>query len=77
MNWISVKHRLPVVEENLYHTRVIVFGSPTCGTHGSDWEVMEANYSERDGFYYGEYDCFIEVSHWMPLPPVPKKPKDG
>lgn len=72
MEWVSVKDRLPQKEPSRYRSRIIVYGSPSCGTHSSDFDVMEAYYHEDGYFEFGEYDCGIDVTHWMPLPKPPK-----
>lgn len=69
MEWISVKDRLP--EE----TDCIVYGTPTCGaTCGTNPIVTQARHREGQEFEFGEYDCGIEVTHWMPLPTPPPGP---
>lgn len=69
MEWISVKDRLPE------DTDCIVYGTPTCGTCGKNPIVTQARYGSRKGdyFVFGEYDCYIEVTHWMPLPTPPEQ----
>lgn len=52
--------------------RLIVFGTPTCGTCRPVKQVREARY--RDGYFeFGEYDCSINVTHWMLFPEPPKE----
>lgn len=72
MKWISAKERLPDVAE--WRDRFIVYGTPTCGRCGDEPTVMEAKfYKEKNCFEFGEYDCGIDVTHWMPLPEAPKE----
>ncbi len=71
MNWIKCSDKLPELNDN-YRTCVIVYGTPTCGTCGSKTQVMEAYYNRKGYFEFGEYDCGIDVSHWMPLPDAPR-----
>ncbi len=69
--WISVDDRLP------NECEVLVFGSPTCGTHDDDPAVMEARYNIKENYFeFGEYDCGIDVTHWMPLPEPPEVKND-
>ena len=69
--WIKCSDQLP--KSDVWRKSVIIYGSPQCGTHSADWQVMEAFYLKEDkSFEFGEYDCPIEVTHWMPLPPPPK-----
>lgn len=53
-------------------SRLIVFGTPTCGTCQPTKQVKEARY-EEGYFEFGEYDCSIEVTHWMELPCPPEE----
>lgn len=69
--WIKCGDRLP--DEPKYRDNYIVYGYPTCGTHSEDKIVMEAFYIGDGHFEFGEYDCGIEVSHWMPLPKAPNE----
>lgn len=67
MEWVSVKERLPSDVE------CIVYGTPTCATCGNKPVVMQARYREdTKNFEFGEYDCGLKVTHWMPLPEAPK-----
>lgn len=74
--WISVKDRLPPANSHL-----ILYGKPMCDTHSPDPAVLEGRYWSRNlddsemHFEFGEYDCWIEVSHWMPLPTPPAEEK--
>ena len=67
--WIKSSERLPD-EEGDY----IVYGIPTCISCWKEWRVREATWKMKNkSFEFGEYDCPLEVSHWMPLP---EKPND-
>lgn len=71
MKWISVNDRLP--EEG---SRVLAYGGATCGSCPSAPEVREARYGgRRDDFEFGEYDCPMKATHWMPLPDPPIEPE--
>jgi len=67
MEWISVKEKLP--ED---HADCIVYGIPTCGSCGEYARVVQARF-RKERFEFGEYDCGIETTHWMPLPEPPKE----
>jgi len=69
--WIKCTERLPIIED--YRKAFIVYGSPSCGSHSSDFCVMEAYYHKDGYFEFGEYDCSILVTHWMKLPEPPKE----
>jgi hypothetical protein len=71
MNWISVKDQLP--EINQYRESFIVYGSPQCGNHCCHFQVMESYFTREGVWEFGEYDCQIEVTHWMPLPKPPQE----
>lgn len=74
MEWISVKDRLPLKgRKDTGRLVCIVYGFDPTIIHQEKW-VLEAYYdSIRDCFEYGEYDCPLEVTHWMPLPEPPKE----
>lgn len=74
MNWINVKERLPdSINRNNGRIVCIAYGFDPLSYHKEKW-VLEAYYdSERNCFEYGEYDCPLEVTHWMPLPEPPKE----
>ncbi len=70
MEWISVKDRLPDPSSLEY---VLAYGIPTC--HGDcerKLQIQFCRYSEDEGFEFGEYDCGLDTTHWMPLPDPPK-----
>lgn len=69
--WISVKDRLPPDDKNTY---ILAYGIPTCGRcRVKKLTVIECRYSNTEGgFFFGEYDCPIETTHWMNLPDAPK-----
>jgi uncharacterized protein DUF551 len=69
-DWIKFPENKPV--HDWVNSRFIVYGSPSCGTHSEDMIVMEASYRKDGYFEFGEYDCNIDVTHWMPLPSPPK-----
>lgn len=67
MNWISVKDRLPENFANVITYAIDSNCYTKCGRG-----VHESSYrAEDDAFYYGEYDCLLTVTHWMPLPQEP------
>ena len=68
--WISVKERLPTDD---YSTHYLVYGIPACGTCEAIKTIQFASYLEDKGFVYGEWNCPIDVSHWM----EPKPPKEN
>ena len=63
--WISVEERLPQ-ESGRYWCYVVHFGEL-----GRSSEQVNCSYSERHGFT--EKLNPMNVTHWMPLPPPPKK----
>jgi len=73
MEWINIKDRLP--EENV---DCLVYGCAECGTHDPTPCVREgrlAIYSNgNSSFEFGEYNCSINATHWMPLPKPPSDP---
>lgn len=73
MKWMKYPDEKPQLKMGEWSRNVIVYGSPQCGSHSSDWQVMEAVFVEEDYFEFGEYSCPIDVSHWMPFPEPPEK----
>lgn len=77
-NWIKFNERTPSEKEcDSNHHRFLVYGIPTCplGCYWRQscdgiWSVREARWKEQE-FEFGEYDCPINVTHWMPLPEKP------
>ena len=73
--WISVKDRLP---EPCCGKRFLAYGRPQCGSHPEDFVIEFCVYEKTANghcyFSFGEYDCSIDVTHWMPLPEPPKGP---
>lgn len=82
-NWISVKDRLPEIEE-----QVLVYGRPSLQTcrfvepamlkrrriYGSIPIADEFWWKGYDIIGYdGEVDEIVEVTHWMPLPEPPEE----
>lgn len=73
--WISIEEQKPVP-----NVRILTYGIPTCNTCSKIWQVRESKYyggsntelSPPFYFAFGEYDCGLEVTHWMPLPAPPK-----
>ena len=67
MNWISVKDRLAneFIESNddLTHK-------------SSTWVTTGKFSSDYKDWRYGEFDCEIKVTHWMPLPEPPHSIKE-
>jgi hypothetical protein len=66
-DWISVKDRLPEK-----YSRVLAYGIAECRTCDAKPMVRECRYSARkEGFEFGEYDCPLDASHWIPMPEAP------
>ena len=72
MEWISVKDRLPV--SGGPSTNYLVYGITTCESCKTTPSVFEATWrrTARE-FEYGEFDCGVDATHWMPLPDAPRK----
>jgi len=79
MEWISVKDRLPKIDEHVIGYAKI----------GEEWQVIpllyqyfrfhghDSKYEWAYLFAYNEgYDYAKEVTHWMPLPNPPKEKND-
>lgn len=69
MNWISVKDRLPEIEGEYLAFGYSVFGA-------ARWIV--AMYDPRDKCWYelsSDWDWTDDITHWMPLPDMPKEEK--
>ena len=79
MEWISVEDRMP--EEST--DKILLYGSPTCGACSPRKTIVQGRYSstyeDRTDlrFAFGEYDCSIDVTHWMPMPEPPKENEHG
>ena len=66
--WISVKDRLP---KESYYEKILAYGIPMCDGHEEIYQIQFCTY-ENGLFLFGEYDCVLNASHWMPLPPRPE-----
>lgn len=66
--WISVNDHLPIES----YERILAYGIPKCGTH-REIPVIEFCLYEEGDFRFGEYSCFLETTHWMPLPSPPEE----
>ena len=66
MEWISVKDRMPEAGSD----SILLCGRPTCGQCSDKLTVVEGRYMDSK-VCFGEYDCTINVSHWMPMPAPP------
>lgn len=74
MQWIKYPENKPQLKLDEYSRNFIVFGTPTCGTCGCLKEVREAKYIRvYECFQFGEYDCGIEVTHYMEMPEPPNE----
>ncbi len=82
MSWISVKDRLPAIDQEVL---VFSLGSTTSPYMGSEqaW-IFIAKYNEQKEFITGLVPFYLEchgcdggkvegVAHWMPLPETPKE----
>jgi hypothetical protein len=72
--WISVKDKLPEISGE----RLLAYGIPACQSHEKIECIEFCIYNDRytnPSFIFGEYECVLEATHWMPLPnpPVPYK----
>jgi hypothetical protein len=71
MEWISVKDRLPKLNED------VVCIVPLMKKHGKEKRILYLNCYQKNGLRWGNYDGHYEhnvneVTHWMPLPEPPK-----
>ena len=67
--WISVKDRLP---KPFVSVLVYMPGETPCPT------VHEGYLNPHGGWWAFHFDRLEdEVTHWMPLPPLPEPPKEG
>ena len=73
MNWISVKDRLP---ENM-QTVIYRLSVPT--VKGPTWKIDYGEWDANEQSFFGEFfdyrDLQWDVTHWMPLPDMPKEEK--
>ncbi len=70
MNWIKVEDQLPETGRSRSNA-VIGYGCTQLGSPSNTFEVMECYYT-KDGYWeYGEFDCYVNVTHWIPLPDKP------
>jgi hypothetical protein len=68
-DWTSVKDRLP--EEDC-EKRMLAYGCAECdGACNHEPHVQFCIYYTK-GFRFGEYDCPLNATHWMPLPNPPE-----
>lgn len=58
--WISIEDRLPTLK-----ARVIVFDA-------SGFGVVSGRRGSAGWYLEGDFDCFCNVTHWMPLPEPPE-----
>ena len=80
MKWISIKDRLPIPS---YDVRILAYGVPVCGTCGNEpgnkpviqFCIFNVHYYliQKYIFTFGEYDCELDATHWMPLPEPPEQ----
>lgn len=72
--WISVKERLPKLEE--VPLGCVVYGKAHRGGILRDYQCCEAAifFGDRGEviFYRSADNAYMEVTHWMPLPAPPK-----
>ena len=70
MKWIKVEDQLPEK-----YIRVLAYGYGIgCGCLGTDELAIQFCRLDRNGnFEFGEYDCGLNATHWMPLPEPPKQ----
>jgi hypothetical protein len=66
MKWISVKDRLPEEKD----TVLIYIPHPNCYYRYPEKRMFVATF-KNNNFFSHYSDQFIEISHWMPLPPKP------
>lgn len=66
--WISVKDRLPTEEEanNTRECIVAVDGGTSQTSYYNNPDFEDYDDDDPEGFSY------LDVTHWMPLPPPPK-----
>ena len=71
MKWNKYPENKPDLKGE-YQRNFICYGT-TNECCGEKKLVMEATYTYKDIFIYGEYDCVLNVSHWMELPEAPEE----
>lgn len=70
MQWIKFSDNIPDGSPyNLY----LVAGNPICGSCNSSYQIKMCTFDTEEGFLFGEYECPIKATHWMPLPELPKE----
>jgi predicted RNase H-like HicB family nuclease len=71
--WVSVKERLPEFGQN-----VLIFNPKWVGDHCAVGKIQEIRKSQDEERVYweepmgSEFNCSENVTHWMPLPAMPK-----
>lgn len=70
MNWISVNDRLP-------EYKVCVLACDTNGLNQRYMNYFFVDFREWGWHHYGSSDiCIVKLTHWMPLPEMPKPNKE-
>lgn len=66
MGWISVKDRLPKIDgQYLVYTE--------CGDmFNAEFDRDCGEFGNWHGYYHPDWDKYEGITHWMPLPELPK-----
>lgn len=75
MNWISVKKRLPRPDETDIYSRVMVFYK--LHDKGEVRKIVDVAEYAMNTFIVFPDNEGVEITHWMPLPELPKEVQNG
>lgn len=70
MKWVSVKERLPLLQEDIL-VRTAPYGNIWLAQLVVDEEIKDETYFQYVPTDYYYYDRINDVTHWMPLPDFP------
>lgn len=72
--WIDVKDRLPTMDNNNKYIVVLINNTPMlCEVHDCTLSLKDKLSFHWPSRTWIKKDFYAEISHWMPLPDLPKE----